>query len=511
MIKNKSNVGKICFYVFVGLIFAFATFYRYFIDWATTTFVVTLKEILYTILSPMKGADTDFLDKAVENCMSPTLIAFFVWGVYAIIDSQLTRTLSVCFCIKLKQKTLSFNVFKVIKVIIVLLLIVSLVSTTMVAEKAFRIGDYISSYIKQTIIYEDYYVAPDSVDIKSPSNYKNLIYIYLESMETTYASTDVGGFQSEVNYMPNLTNMADEYISFSSGDKLGGFKCLSGTTWTMGSLFATTTGVPFSFPVSANDMDQRNSFAKGITSLGDILNENGYAQQFLCGSDGDFAGRKTYFTQHGNYNVFDIYSAKEKGYIPEDYFVWWGYEDLHLYEIAKQELTEISKDTSRPFNFTMLTVDTHHVDGYVCANCSSEYETQLKNVVTCADSQIYNFIEWGKQQPFYENTVIIITGDHPRMDSTLVGEVEFLDRTLYNCFINTDKSNEELNLKNRTFTTMDIFPTVLSALNFEISGDKLGLGTDMFSGEETLAEKIGIETLESEINKYSKYYIDNFS
>jgi phosphoglycerol transferase len=42
---------------------------------------------------------------------------------------------------------------------------------------------------------------------------KNLVYIYLESMETTYASTDVGGFQ-DVNFIPNLTNLAFQNISF---------------------------------------------------------------------------------------------------------------------------------------------------------------------------------------------------------------------------------------------------------------------------------------------------------
>ena len=258
-------------------------------------------------------------------------------------------------------------------------------------------------------------------------------------------------------------------------------------------------------------MEGRENFASGITALGDILEQQGYKQEFLCGSDGNFAGRKNYFVQHGNYEVFDIYSARKEGYIPEDYFVWWGYEDLHLYEIAKHRLTELAKDKNQPFNFTMLTVDTHHIDGYVCENCPSIYENQLGNVLLCADSQICEFIKWCEKQPFYEDTVIIITGDHPRMDTTLVSETEYLERTIYNCFINTDKNAEQLNLKNRVFTAMDIFPTVLSALNFEIEGDKLGLGTDMFSGKQTLAEKIGIATLQGEINKYSKYYIDNFS
>lgn len=511
MKRNKAYKKHIFFYVAVGCVSFFAVVYNVFIKWATSNFGVTLKEVMYTILSPMKGADANFLKDAVKCCVPAACVSIILWLLYVFVDYEINKTLSVFCCIKFKAKQIPLNLFGIFKTLIVLLVTASLITTTVKAENSFKIKDYISSYIQQTTIYEDYYVNPDSTNIESPTKAKNLIHIYLESMETTYASTSDGGYQQGNNYIKNLTNIAKENISFSNSEKLGGFRSMNGSTWTMGSLFATTTGVPFSFPVSGNSMGEYSSFAKGITALGDILKEKGYVQEFLCGSDGDFAGRKSYFTQHGDYKVFDIYSAKEKNYIPEDYYVWWGYEDLYLYEIAKKELTELYENNSQPFNFTMLTVDTHHVDGYVCVLCSDMYENQLENVLTCADLQIYNFIEWCKEQPFYQDTVIVITGDHPRMDTTLVSDIPYLDRTIYNCFINTDKSADELNLKNRDFTSMDIFPTILSALNFKIEGNRLGLGTDMFSGEETLVEKIGVENLQGEINKYSKYYIDNFS
>ena len=34
----------------------------------------------------------------------------------------------------------------------------------------------------------------------------------------------------------------------------------------------------------------------------------------------------------------DYKVVKEKGLIPKDYKVWWGYEDDKLYEFAKEEL-----------------------------------------------------------------------------------------------------------------------------------------------------------------------------
>lgn len=63
-------------------------------------------------------------------------------------------------------------------------------------------------------------------------------------------------------------------------------------------------------------------------SLGDILEQEGYRQELLIGSDASFGGRRQYFAQHGGYDIWDYYTARETGKIDPDYRVWWGYEDL---------------------------------------------------------------------------------------------------------------------------------------------------------------------------------------
>lgn len=164
----------------------------------------------------------------------------------------------------------------------------------------------------------------------------------------------------------------------------------------------------------------------------------------------------------------------------------------------------------QPFNFTMLTVDTHHVDGYVCDICDDRWGNRLANVVNCADRQLAEFIAWCQEQDFYEDTAIVITGDHPRMDTTLVSEVEYDDRVIYNCFINAATEPKGA-VSERVFTSFDIFPTTLAAMGFTIEGDRLGLGVNMFSDKETLAEQMGYLTLQDEITKFSYYYIREFS
>ena len=42
-------------------------------------------------------------------------------------------------------------------------------------------------------------------------------------------------------------------------------------------------------------MDTQEHFFPGITTLGDILKEQGYSQTLLIGSKAEFGGRKVYF------------------------------------------------------------------------------------------------------------------------------------------------------------------------------------------------------------------------
>ena len=162
----------------------------------------------------------------------------------------------------------------------------------------------------------------------------------------------------------------------------------------------------------------------------------------------------------------------------------------------------------------MLTADTHAQDGYLCSFCESKYEDQYANVWRCASRQLGDFITWIQSQDFYEDTVIVITGDHYSMDLDFYpnGEVDYNayndGRGVYNAFINVDASTEYST--GRKFTTLDFFPTTLAALGIKIEGERLGLGANLFSGEETLSEKYGYDYFFTELHKRSPYYNKHF-
>ena len=79
-------------------------------------------------------------------------------------------------------------------------------------------------------------------------------------------------------------------------------------------------------------------------------------------------------------------------------------------------------------------------------------------------------------------------------------------RRTYNAFINTNIISNCTT--NREFTTMDMYPTTLAALGATIEGERLGLGTNLFSCEPTLSEQYGTDYINTELLKFSTYYVE---
>ena len=371
-----------------------------------------------------------------------------------------------------------------------------------------------TTYLMRTIsgsesdFIEDNYTDPKNLTLSFPERKRNLVYIYLESLEMTYADKDNGG-AFDVNVIPELTKIAEENDDFSGdSDSLNGGISLPGTNWTMGAMFGMSTGLPLKIDLGGNGMQDQDSFFPDIDAVGDILDQQGYKQELLIGSKAKFGGRDVFYEAHGNYQINDYNYAKKNGRIPEDYKVFWGYEDQKLFEFAKEDLTELSKG-SQPFNLTMLTVDTHFEDGYKCELCKDDLEKefgeQYADVMACSSRQVSEFIQWIQEQSFYENTTIIVCGDHPTMDKTFCKNIpDSYQRKTYVAVINADAELKKPE-KRREYSTLDLFPTTLAALGVSIPGDRLGLGVNLYSDENTLIEKYGIEECESELEFPSKF------
>ena len=379
----------------------------------------------------------------------------------------------------------------------------------------FRVGmiEYLVHMGQESELYQSEYRDPNTVNITFPEKKRNLVYIMLESMETSYLDKGMGGAM-DFNLIPELTQLAQENINFSHNDTVGGFRETPGASWTVGAMVAHTAGVPLKVPTGIEDWQNgyggEGEFLPGLTSLTSILHEQGYNQALMVGSDASFGGRDTYFETHGIDKVYDLYTAWYDQTVEWGYWNnWWGFEDEILFDYAKAVLTTMSQ-SEQPFALTLLTVDTHHIGGYKCNLCLDEHEEQYSNAISCSSRQVYSFVQWLMQQPFFEDTTVIITGDHCSMDKGYFSRNVATDyvRHVYNCFINAAAT--PIQTANRQFCAMDMFPTTLAAMGCTIEGDRLGLGTNLFSRQPTLMERIGYDRLYLELSKRSAYYSDHF-
>ena len=365
--------------------------------------------------------------------------------------------------------------------------------------------DYLANQNIEAEIFDKYYTDPKQVTLTFPEKKKNLIYIYLESMEISAADEAVGGGKS-FNAIPELTDLAFSNNDFNGAENttLNGAIPLTGGTWTIAGIVSQTCGLPLKMSNTfSNTRGTIQKFMPGATNLGDILHQQGYKQVFMLGSDAKFGNRQQFFKEHGDFDVKDYYWARDNEKFVFHYFVWWGYEDAKLFTYARDEATQLAAD-GEPFNLTLLTVDTHFTDGWLCPDCPTSFADQYSNVIACSSKRVADYVQWVKEQPWGKDTVIVLSGDHLCMDDLYYGDMPSgYQRKTYVNIINGQK---EKPAKRRTYATIDLFPTTLSALGVNIEGDRLGLGTDLYSDTPTLVEEMGVDYMNAQLSMNSDFY-----
>ena len=389
------------------------------------------------------------------------------------------------------------------------------------------VNTYLSLKDQETMLLSDSYVDPwdenNQSRIHFPEEKKNLVLIYLESTEVTFADGAHGGVFRE-SVIPHLTELANQGEDFSgTGIKLNGSIPLSFTDWTAASMFATMSGLPYKISLWEDAIGEKASFFPGMTSLGDVLENEGYDQTFYCGSYASFGGRKLHLSSHGDFSFRDFayYNA-----LPEDdpnhveYDGWWGYEDIHLFDFLRQGAIEKSKayvDEGTPFHLMAITVDSHfgdvfRGDGHVYeeGEYDERFADQYSKAISYDDKLVYEYVNWffdeendDIPQKAKDDTVFVLLGDHPTMSKNYCQRAEEggYQRKNYAAYLNAQPSTTYEKNKSRDYSPFDAFPTILGALGCEIDGNRLGLGSNLFSNTPTLLEKQGQVQLDEELQK----------
>jgi phosphoglycerol transferase MdoB-like AlkP superfamily enzyme len=134
----------------------------------------------------------------------------------------------------------------------------------------------------------------------------------------------------------------------------------------------------------------------------------GYNTGYIYGGELEFANMRSYM----NYNGFDEVQGKFD-FPKESWGAKWGAHDQFTYNRLLERTNEQSKK-SAPFFYTIFTLSSHEpfdVPGKPILTGSSK-TIQFKNSHHYADSCFSDFIHKAKQQSWWNNTWIIVIGDH---------------------------------------------------------------------------------------------------
>ena len=188
-----------------------------------------------------------------------------------------------------------FSKYKLISSTLLLLVSVSILLNYL------RISEYLNNKNTSTDLYEKYYIDTNKVDITFNGKKRNLIYIYLESMESSlFSKKNNGAF--EKSRIPELEKLAEKNINFSHNNGLGGM--YDASNYTIAALVSSTSGTPITASCE-NECQKYGDIIPKVKTIGDTLTKEGYNVLYMQGTDSNFSGFKQYLTKHSNQKIID--------------------------------------------------------------------------------------------------------------------------------------------------------------------------------------------------------------
>jgi phosphoglycerol transferase len=337
------------------------------------------------------------------------------------------------------------------------------------------------------------YISPSTVKLQA-KNPKNLVLIYVESLETTYSNENLFG----TDLLASLNAL--QGVSFES------YGQAPGTSWTIAGITATQCGVPLkSVTLYDGNVQGENmkSFLPNATCLGDVLAKLGYHNVFMGGAALDFAGKGKFLNDHQYHEVYGREEWIRQGVDPKDMNGWGLYDD-DLFEKAKIKLHEL-QDSKQPFNLTLLTVDTHHPAGHTSKYCARRGAQNFEDIVKCTSDQLAEFVKFIKSNGYLSNTNVVIIGDHLAMTNSVSQKLNSLsERRIFNSFISAKPP-----AKNREkILHFDLFPSILEFLGIDVAGNRLGLGFSAFYKSDELPSPGRLDEMNSSLMNSSDTYYD---
>ncbi|MER2118800.1 MAG: LTA synthase family protein [Solibacillus sp.] len=309
---------------------------------------------------------------------------------------------------------------------------------------------------------------------------RNVIAVSLESLQTFVINEEMNG-EVVTPFLNSLTNDKDTYYFSDFYHQTGLGKTSDSEFIFENSLYGLGRGAVF-FTHGENTY---NSFAER-------LGENGYFTNVMHANNKSFWNRDMIYKSFKLDQFYDLESYN----VTEETSVNWGLKDIPFFE----QSAALMKEMPQPFYSRLITL-TNHYPFYLDPEdmMIPEYDSNSGTLnryfqtVRYLDESVKEFFDDLKEQGLYENSIIVMYGDHYGISENHnkamakylnKEEITPYDSALLQAvplYIHIPGSNDGQVMEN-VAGQLDIRPTLLHLLGIETSKD-MQLGADLFSEE----------------------------
>ena len=142
-----------------------------------------------------------------------------------------------------------------------------------------------------------------------------------------------------------------------------------------------------------------------------VLKENGYHNMFFMTHESQYDNMNAFFRTNG----FDEIYAQEN-YPQEKIANHFGVQDDYLYEYALPVLGERARE-GNPFMAVLLSISNH--PPYVLPDYFVPRSEKMEDaIVEYADWSIRKFFAAAQKEPWFDNTIFVLLGDHGKLVGT---------------------------------------------------------------------------------------------
>jgi phosphoglycerol transferase MdoB-like AlkP superfamily enzyme len=322
------------------------------------------------------------------------------------------------------------------------------------------------TFVKMNFFKDDNELNATFTPVVQPSdsisvNKKNVVIILLESFSREHfgvfnPTLDNGTYKG---YTPFLDSLAQQSLVFTNAFANG--------RKSIDALPSVTTSLPaLVLPYVISEYSSNK-----VNSLASLLGTEGYQSAFFHGAPNGSMG----FSAFTNMTGFQRYVGKNE-FNDDRYFDgMWGIWDEEFFQFFGKELNTMQQ----PFFTTIFSVSSHHPfeipERYT--SVFPEGKMPLHKCVRYTDNSLRLFFEKAKQQPWFKNTLFVITADH----STSPVHEEYM--TNVNAFaiplIFYTPNGSLKGVETKVAQQIDIMPSVLSYLGY--SKPYISFGSNLFA------------------------------